>query len=142
MYPERLGKAIIVNAPWLFQGVWAVIKPLLNQVTDTQASPTCSRVSCATSCFAHAGHGGKGAAARWEPGEGTPTYTSIIYVDRWCVVLLFSLAPTSKKLNKSASVCAGRARAYIRAMITHISYTHIPCTYTVSQLQKWMLAGF
>lgn len=33
MYPETLGVAVAVNAPWVFQGVWAVLKPLLDPET-------------------------------------------------------------------------------------------------------------
>ncbi|KAJ3100879.1 cytosolic factor, phosphatidylinositol/phosphatidylcholine transfer protein [Phlyctochytrium planicorne] len=32
-YPEMLGKMFIINAPYLFQGVFAVVKPLLDEVT-------------------------------------------------------------------------------------------------------------
>ncbi|CAK5263809.1 unnamed protein product, partial [Mycena citricolor] len=32
-YPETLGKFYIINAPWLFSGVWSVIKPWLDEVT-------------------------------------------------------------------------------------------------------------
>ena len=28
-YPEVMGKCFIVNAPWVFQGIWAVVKPWL-----------------------------------------------------------------------------------------------------------------
>ncbi|KIK59938.1 hypothetical protein GYMLUDRAFT_244713 [Collybiopsis luxurians FD-317 M1] len=32
-YPECMGKFYIINAPWLFSGVWTVIKPWLDEVT-------------------------------------------------------------------------------------------------------------
>eukprot|EP00622_Pseudochattonella_farcimen_P001645 FR736393.1.p2 GENE.FR736393.1~~FR736393.1.p2 ORF type:complete len:137 (+),score=9.34 FR736393.1:1-411(+) len=32
-YPDRLGTAIIFNAPWIFGAVWAVITPFLEAVT-------------------------------------------------------------------------------------------------------------
>ncbi|KIK59921.1 hypothetical protein GYMLUDRAFT_43987 [Collybiopsis luxurians FD-317 M1] len=32
-YPECMGKFYIINAPWLFSGVWTVIKPWLDKVT-------------------------------------------------------------------------------------------------------------
>ncbi|KAF5356662.1 hypothetical protein D9757_013142 [Collybiopsis confluens] len=32
-YPECMGKFYIINAPWLFSGVWSVIKPWLDEVT-------------------------------------------------------------------------------------------------------------
>jgi hypothetical protein len=32
-YPERLGLAFVFNAPWVFQGVWKIIRPLLDPVT-------------------------------------------------------------------------------------------------------------
>jgi len=32
-YPECMGKFYIINAPWLFNGVWTVIKPWLDEVT-------------------------------------------------------------------------------------------------------------
>ena len=28
-YPEVMGKCFIVNAPWVFSGIWAVVKPWL-----------------------------------------------------------------------------------------------------------------
>ena len=31
-YPESLGVALVVNAPWIFWGVWKIIKPLLDPV--------------------------------------------------------------------------------------------------------------
>ncbi|KAI8821459.1 CRAL-TRIO domain-containing protein [Fimicolochytrium jonesii] len=31
-YPESLGKALVVNAPWVFNGCWAIIKPWLDPV--------------------------------------------------------------------------------------------------------------
>ncbi|KIK60005.1 hypothetical protein GYMLUDRAFT_44015 [Collybiopsis luxurians FD-317 M1] len=32
-YPECMGKFYIINAPWLFSGVWMIIKPWLDEVT-------------------------------------------------------------------------------------------------------------
>ncbi|KAJ3212149.1 hypothetical protein HDU67_003985 [Dinochytrium kinnereticum] len=32
-YPEMLGKMFIINAPYVFTGVWSVVKPLLDEVT-------------------------------------------------------------------------------------------------------------
>jgi len=32
-YPECMGKFYIINAPYLFSGVWAIIKPWLDEVT-------------------------------------------------------------------------------------------------------------
>jgi len=32
-YPEILGKMFIINAPLLFNGVWTVIKPILDEKT-------------------------------------------------------------------------------------------------------------
>ena len=32
-YPECMGKFYIVNAPWAFSAVWAIIKPWLDEVT-------------------------------------------------------------------------------------------------------------
>mmetsp|Transcript_32877 Transcript_32877/g.56260 ORF Transcript_32877/g.56260 Transcript_32877/m.56260 type:complete len:102 (+) Transcript_32877:3-308(+) len=32
-YPDRLGMAIIFNAPFLFSAVWAIISPFLEEVT-------------------------------------------------------------------------------------------------------------
>lgn len=32
-YPETMGKFFIINAPWTFSAVWAVIKPWLDEVT-------------------------------------------------------------------------------------------------------------
>ena len=32
-YPERLGVCLLINAPVLFWGCWAVIKPWINEVT-------------------------------------------------------------------------------------------------------------
>ena len=32
-YPEILGKMFIINAPMLFSGVWAVIKPWIDEKT-------------------------------------------------------------------------------------------------------------
>jgi hypothetical protein len=32
-YPESLGKFYIINAPYLFSGVWSVIKPWLDPAT-------------------------------------------------------------------------------------------------------------
>lgn len=37
-YPETLGKMFIINAPMLFYGVWALISPLLNEVTVKKIS--------------------------------------------------------------------------------------------------------
>ncbi|KAI8920099.1 CRAL-TRIO domain-containing protein [Powellomyces hirtus] len=31
-YPESLGQALVVNAPWVFNGCWAIIKPWLDPV--------------------------------------------------------------------------------------------------------------
>ncbi|KIK50076.1 hypothetical protein GYMLUDRAFT_183206 [Collybiopsis luxurians FD-317 M1] len=35
-YPKCIGKFYIINAPWLFSGVWTVIKPWLDKVTVTK----------------------------------------------------------------------------------------------------------
>ena len=35
-YPEILGKMFIVNAPFLFSGFWAVVKPLLDEKTKNK----------------------------------------------------------------------------------------------------------
>ena len=32
-YPEIMGKFYIINAPWAFSAVWAIIKPWLDEVT-------------------------------------------------------------------------------------------------------------
>lgn len=32
-YPESMGKFYIINAPYLFAGIWAVVKPWLDEVT-------------------------------------------------------------------------------------------------------------
>lgn len=32
-YPEQLGQLMIVNAPWAFTGVWAVVKVFLDEKT-------------------------------------------------------------------------------------------------------------
>ena len=32
-YPECMGKFYIINAPWTFSAVWAIIKPWLDEVT-------------------------------------------------------------------------------------------------------------
>ena len=32
-YPETMGKFYIINAPWAFSAVWAVIRPWLDEVT-------------------------------------------------------------------------------------------------------------
>lgn len=32
-YPETMGKFYIINAPWAFSAVWAVVKPWLDEVT-------------------------------------------------------------------------------------------------------------
>jgi hypothetical protein len=32
-YPECMGKFYIINAPWAFSAVWAMIKPWLDEVT-------------------------------------------------------------------------------------------------------------
>ena len=33
-YPERLGRCYIINAPWLFTGVWAVVRHFLDTATQ------------------------------------------------------------------------------------------------------------
>lgn len=37
-YPERLGKAFCVDAGWLFEGTWAVIKRIINERTASKVS--------------------------------------------------------------------------------------------------------
>lgn len=32
-YPERLGQLFLVNAPWVFKGLWTMIKPWVDPVT-------------------------------------------------------------------------------------------------------------
>jgi len=32
-YPEQLGQLMIVNAPWVFQGIWAVVKGFIDEKT-------------------------------------------------------------------------------------------------------------
>ena len=32
-YPEQLGQMMIVNAPWVFTGIWAVVKAFLDEKT-------------------------------------------------------------------------------------------------------------
>ncbi|XP_038055369.1 CRAL-TRIO domain-containing protein C3H8.02-like [Patiria miniata] len=32
-YPERLGVCLIINAPMVFQGCWAIIRPMLSDIT-------------------------------------------------------------------------------------------------------------
>jgi hypothetical protein len=32
-YPETMGKFFIINAPWAFSAVWAIVKPWLDEVT-------------------------------------------------------------------------------------------------------------
>ena len=33
-YPEILQKMYIINAPWVFQGLWAVVRPWLHPITQ------------------------------------------------------------------------------------------------------------
>ncbi|KAI9140808.1 CRAL-TRIO domain-containing protein [Paraphysoderma sedebokerense] len=35
-YPESLGQGLILNAPWLFNGFWRLIRPLLNPVIQSK----------------------------------------------------------------------------------------------------------
>eukprot|EP00162_Nutomonas_longa_P007895 comp18109_c0_seq1/m.31778 comp18109_c0_seq1/g.31778 ORF comp18109_c0_seq1/g.31778 comp18109_c0_seq1/m.31778 type:complete len:217 (-) comp18109_c0_seq1:6-656(-) len=35
-YPERLGKALLVNSPWLFWGCWKIISPWLDKRTSSK----------------------------------------------------------------------------------------------------------
>ena len=35
-YPEYLGELILVNTPWLFKGIWAVILPWLGRRTQVR----------------------------------------------------------------------------------------------------------
>jgi hypothetical protein len=35
-YPESLGKCLIVNAPWIFEGCWAIIKQFLDPVVKSK----------------------------------------------------------------------------------------------------------
>lgn len=37
-YPESLGQLRIVNAPWVFTGVWAIIKVWLDEKTRNKIS--------------------------------------------------------------------------------------------------------
>lgn len=37
-YPEMLGRMFIVNAPFLFTGVWVLVKPMLDEVTVNKIS--------------------------------------------------------------------------------------------------------
>ncbi|KAJ1340156.1 hypothetical protein BSLG_005243 [Batrachochytrium salamandrivorans] len=37
-YPERLGKALILSAPWLFSGFWQIIKPWLDPVVQAKVN--------------------------------------------------------------------------------------------------------
>ncbi|KAJ3018120.1 hypothetical protein HKX48_003143 [Thoreauomyces humboldtii] len=37
-YPESLGRALVVNAPWVFNGCWAIIKPWLDPVVVAKVS--------------------------------------------------------------------------------------------------------
>ncbi|GLB33363.1 putative CRAL/TRIO, N-terminal domain containing protein [Lyophyllum shimeji] len=37
-YPECMGKFFIINAPWAFSAVWAVIKPWLDEVTVSKVN--------------------------------------------------------------------------------------------------------
>jgi len=37
-YPETMGKFYIINAPWAFSAVWAIIKPWLDEVTVKKIS--------------------------------------------------------------------------------------------------------
>jgi hypothetical protein len=32
-YPETMGKFYIINVPWTFSAVWAIVKPWLDEVT-------------------------------------------------------------------------------------------------------------
>jgi len=32
-YPETMGKFFIINVPWTFSAVWAIVKPWLDEVT-------------------------------------------------------------------------------------------------------------
>lgn len=41
-YPEELSEGIIHNAPWLFSGAWAIIKPLLRSYTREKITFTSS----------------------------------------------------------------------------------------------------
>lgn len=44
-YPECMGKFYIINAPWLFNGIFKVIKPWLDEVTVQKISVSSSSVS-------------------------------------------------------------------------------------------------
>ena len=35
-YPETMGKFYIINAPWTFSAIWAVIRPWLDEVTASK----------------------------------------------------------------------------------------------------------
>lgn len=37
-YPETMGKFFIINVPWAFSAVWAIIKPWLDEVTVKKIS--------------------------------------------------------------------------------------------------------
>ena len=37
-YPENLGRAVIINAPWVFSGAWKLVSPVLNQRTQDKIS--------------------------------------------------------------------------------------------------------
>jgi hypothetical protein len=37
-YPETLGKMFIINAPFLFKGIWSMIKPMLDENTVSKIS--------------------------------------------------------------------------------------------------------
>ncbi|OAR05976.1 hypothetical protein LLEC1_01308, partial [Akanthomyces lecanii] len=43
-YPESLGAVLIQNAPWLFQGIWRVIKPWLDPVVAAKVHFTNGRI--------------------------------------------------------------------------------------------------
>jgi hypothetical protein len=35
-FPERLHQAFFINSPWIFQGLWAIISPLMDPVTKAK----------------------------------------------------------------------------------------------------------
>ena len=37
-YPETLGKMLIINAPFLFKGIWSIVKPMLDENTVAKIS--------------------------------------------------------------------------------------------------------
>ena len=50
-YPERLAKMVFVNAPWTFQGVWAVVRGFLDPHTAAKIEVRMSCGGAMTACL-------------------------------------------------------------------------------------------